>query len=227
MKSIYLAIIFLVSIFMSSCTASRFVEPIEKDDWSVGGSFGGPIIDFGGPLPMPITSLEVGYGLDTNLTVFAGWHSTAAIFGNAQVDLGCTYRFLEQDGYIPNLSVSPSINMIYDFGDKNGNIWPVLDLNAFWNYGQRRSYFYVGFNNYFELSSTAANDQPQDYYWLFNPQLGHVLKGKNGRGQLTTEFKVLGPNLENTYAFVPFLPLTGNRGAAAFFIGYRWTFGNK
>src|SRR6056300_5955 len=115
MKSIYLAIIFLVSIFMSSCTASRFVEPIEKDDWSVGGSFGGPIIDFGGPLPMPITSLEVGYGLDTNLTVFAGWHSTAAIFGNAQVDLGCTSRFLEQDGYIPNLSVSPSINMIYDF----------------------------------------------------------------------------------------------------------------
>ncbi|MGB1102536.1 MAG: hypothetical protein ACPG21_02815 [Crocinitomicaceae bacterium] len=223
MKSYLLPLLLFGVMLISSCTASRFVEPLDKDEISIGASFGGPIIDFGGPLPMPITSVEVGYGLDSSLTVFGGWHTTAAIFGNAQIDLGCSYQFLEQDRFIPNLSVSPSINMIYDFGDRNGNIWPVLDINAFWNYGQRSSYFYAGFNNYFELNSTGANDQPQDRYWLFSPQIGHVLKGKNGRGQLTTEFKFFGPYIENSYAFVPFMPITGNGGARGFFIGYRWT----
>jgi hypothetical protein len=222
MKQIYPSFIFFMVILISSCAPSRYVEPLDKEEWSVGASFGGPVIDFGGPLPMPITSIDVGYGLDSNLTVFGGLHTTSALFGNGQIDLGLTYRFIKQNGALPNVSVSPSFNMIYDFGDRSGNFWPVLDANAYWNYGQRRSYFYVGINNYFELSSTGANVQPQDYYWLFNPQVGHVLKLNEGRGAFTTEIKYLGPYIDNSYAFVPFLP-PGNRGALGFYIGYRWS----
>ncbi|NOQ71229.1 MAG: hypothetical protein GQ574_04475 [Crocinitomix sp.] len=161
-----------------ACAPSRFVEPLEKGEVSVGGTFGGPVIDFGGPIPMPVTTIEVGYGLDTNLTVFGAVHTTAAVFGNFQLDAGVSYKFLEQKKFIPNISVAPGFNFIYNIENRIAKFWPKLDINAFWNYGERRNYFYVGANNYFELSKTMALDQEQISPWLFNPQFGHVFKGK-------------------------------------------------
>jgi hypothetical protein len=201
------------------------VEPLEKKELSIGGTFGGPVIDFGGPIPMPVSTLEVGYGLDTNLTVFGALHTTAAVFGNFQIDAGISYQFLEQNKLIPNLSVAPGFNFITNI--KSTKFWPVLDVNAFWNYGARTNYFYIGANNYFELSKTMALEQEQLHPWLFSPQIGHVFKGKQENWQLTTEIKFLGPDIDNSTAFVPYKSLTGSRGATAFFIGCRWIIGKK
>jgi len=212
---------------VQSCAPSRFVEPLEKDELSVGFSLGGPVIEFYAPIPMPMTSVEVGYGIDTNFTVFGALHTTAAYFGNLQLDAGVTYQFIEQNKYIPNVSVSPGFNVMYTFSDKSAKFWPVLDVNAFWNYGKRNNYFYAGIDNYFELSSTMANDQPQANHWIFNPQIGHITKGKSENWQLTTEIKFLAPYLRNDYAFVPYKSLTGNYGATGFFIGCRWIIGKK
>ncbi|MFT5820106.1 MAG: hypothetical protein ACI8ZM_001340 [Crocinitomix sp.] len=214
-------------IINQACAPSRFVEPLEKGEVSVGGTFGGPVIDFGGPIPMPISTIEVGYGYDTNLTIFGALHTTAAVFGNLQLDVGISYQFLEQKKYIPNLSIMPSFNVIYNFEYKSLKFWPVLDLNAFWNYGKRTNYFYVGVNNYFELNGKMAFEQDQISPWLFSPQFGHVFKGKQENWQLTTEFKLLAPYLNNETAFVPYKSLLGTNGATAFFVGCRWILGKK
>lgn len=227
MKTLVILVTIPFLLIIQSCAPSRFVEPLEKNEVTIGGTFGGPLIGFGAPIPMPLTSLEVGYGLDTNLTIFTGLHTSAAIFGNLQLDIGGTYKFMDQKKYRPSLSVSPSVNFVYDFNDKAGKIWPILDLNAYWNYGNRTNYFYVGVNNYFELSPTTANDQPQPHNWLFNPQIGHIVKGKDQQWELTTEIKFLGPNLDNSYAFIPYESILGKRGATGFFIGCRWIIGKK
>jgi len=212
-------------VFIASCAPSRFVEPLQKKELAVGGSFGGPLLDFGGkPIPVPMSSVEVGYGVDSNLTVHGGLHTTAIVFGNFQMDAGVTYKFLNQDKYIPNLSVNPGFNFIFDVGDKIAKFWPTLDLNSYWNYGGRQNYFYAGFNNYFELSKTMANDQLQKQRWVFNPQIGHVLKSKNGNLQFTTEIKFLGLNQSNTYSFVPYNSLTGSHGATGIYLGLRYIF---
>ena len=227
MKKNYSYLFIALITILQSCAPSRFVEPLEKDELSVGGSFGGPVIDFGGPIPMPISSLEVGYGVKDNLTAFGAFHTTAAIFSNFQIDAGVTYKFVDQNKFIPNVSVSPSFNFIYGFRSKSAKFWPVVDLNSYWNYGERKNYFYLGINNYFELSKTAANNQPQPHHWLFSPQIGHITKGKNGNWQLTTEIKFLGPNLKNTYSFVPYKSILGEHGATGFFIGCRWIIGKN
>ncbi len=209
-------------LFLISCGPAKFVEPIPVKKISIGGHFGGPVINFGGPIPIPLSAIEVGYGIDTNLTAFASIHTTSIFFGNLQFDGGVTYKVLDQNKYRPNISVSPSFNLLYSVSGKVAKFWPVLDLNAYWNYGLNKNYFYLGLNNYFELSKTMANNQPQAHHWLFSPQIGHVLKGKKGNGQLTVELKWLGPNLDNSYDFIPYSTLLfGNHGASGIFIGYR------
>lgn len=217
----------IILLFIQSCAPTRFVEPLKKNELSVGGSFGGPLLEFGLPIPVPITSVEVGYGLSDDVTGYGALHTSAALFGNLQLDLGCTYRFLKQKHYLPALSFSPSVNLIFDFNDRIAKAWPIMDVNAFWNYGNRKNYLYVGVNNYFELSSKSANDQPQSHHWIFSPQLGHVIKGKTQQWQLTTELKLLAPYVDNSYAFVPYSSILGTRGATAFFIGCRWKIGKE
>ncbi|MFK8038646.1 MAG: hypothetical protein AB8B74_10185 [Crocinitomicaceae bacterium] len=218
--------LFLLSLLIS-CGPSKFVEPIAYKQISVGGHFGGPLIDQGAPIPLPITAIEIGYGIDTNITIFGGLHTTAILFGNLQIDIGSTFKVLDQEKYRPSISITPGFNCIYSFSESVGKFWPTIDANAYWNYGQKRSYLYFGFNNYFELISTTANNQPQANRWLFNPQIGHVLKGKKGQGQFTTEIKWLGPNQSNDYAFIPYSTPHGNQGAIGIYLGYRWLLNNN
>ena len=212
-----------MAFLIGSCTASRFVEPLDKGEITAGFNFGGPAIGFGGlTIPIPMLDAEVGYGLDTNLTVFGGINATSLYFNNIHVSGGATYQFLEQDRFIPNLSVSPSFQFVFGMSENKASFWPVLDLNAYWNYGERRNYFYTGINNYFELTSTMALEQDQAHHWLFSPQIGHVVKGKKGNWQFTTEFKFLGINLDNSTAFIPYKSLTGSYGATGVYVGCRW-----
>ncbi|TNE53618.1 MAG: hypothetical protein EP338_10225 [Bacteroidetes bacterium] len=221
---LYLGGLFL----LLACSPARFVEPLEKGKWALGASLGGPVLDFEGlPVPTPITSVEAGYGLDSSLTIHGALHTSAALFGNAQVDLGLTYRLRKQQAWYPAVSASASLNTIYDFDDRSAKLWPIVDLNAYWHYGSRENYWYLGVNNYFELSPTMANDQAQKHHWIFNPQLGHILKGKRGGWEFLAELKFLAPNVRNTYAFIPYKSLTGQFGASGIYIGFRKLLGKK
>ena len=208
----------ILALILASCGPSKFVEPIAHKQLSIGGHFGGPALDYGAPLPLPITALELGYGLDTNITVFGSLHTTSMFFGNIQTDFGATFKLLNQNKFSPNVSISPGFNFIYSFSGKTAKFWPTLDANAYWNYGKNKSYIYCGFNNYFELSKTMANDQAQASHWLFNP---------HGHGQFTAEIKWLGPNHINNYAFIPYYTAQGSNGALGIYLGYRWLFKNK
>ena len=225
MKSLFFASLLLL---IGSCAPSRFVEPLNKGTWAVGGNFGGPVIDFAGaPIPVPLTAVEVGYGLDSNLTVHGGLHTTSLLFGVGQIDFGATYKFLEQKKYFPNLSASLGGKVAYSPSEKAVEFWPTLDVNAYWNYGKRDSYFYVGVNNYFVLQSRMAFDQPQNQRMIFNPQMGHVFKPKSGGYQFFTELKFIAPYLDSDKAFVPYKSIFGTNGATGFYLGFRKLLGSK
>jgi len=209
-------------LILTACAPARFVEPLQKKEIAVGTNFGGPVINQGITIPIPLTAIEIGYGLDTNLTIHGGLHTTALFFGNFQMDAGLTYKVLNQDRYIPNISVNPGFNFIYNFENKISKFWPTVDINAYWNYGKRNSYLYFGFNNMFELSKTMAHEQKQIQRWLFSPQIGHVLKTKNEKWQFTSELKFLALNQDNSYAFLPYKSLTGSYGATGFYLGLRY-----
>lgn len=220
MKLLSYSFLLILSI---SCAHTRFVEPLNRGELSVGGGFGGPVIDFAGaPIPVPLSSLEVGYGLDTNLTVFAGGHVTSAFYGNIQLDGGLSWKFLDQNKYLPNLTCSPSLVFAYSIDDHQARLWPVLDLNSFWNYGKRNNFFYIGFNNYFDLRNTSAHDQPQEHHWIFSPQIGHTLKGKKTDWRFTTELKFIAPYIKNDPVFVPYKSILGQWGTTGIYLNFSY-----
>lgn len=208
--------------FLVGCAPARFVEPLEKEQWSVGGNVGGPMVAPGGaPIPTPLSAVEVGYGLRDDLTVYGGLHVTSLLFGTGQLDFGATYKLLNQEKYVPNLSTSLGANFAYSPSTKSARFWPTLDLNMYWNYGKRRSYFYVGMNNYFDLSSTLAHDQKQRNHIVFSPQIGHVFKATNDRYHLFAEIKFIAPYADNGPVFTPFFSVLGSAGATGVYIGFR------
>lgn len=225
MKELLMAMLVLSLI---GCAPSRFVEPLEKNQWSVGGSVGGPLIGFNGiPIPTPLSSVEAGYGLDSNVTVFAGLHTTSLLFGTGHMDFGATYRPLKQKGYWPNVSISGTAQLAFSPSARAFNFWPMIDANAYWNYGKRRNYFYVGFNNTFILSDQVDFDRPNAQRVLFSPQFGHVFKATDNRYQLFAEVKLLGPYIEGEDAFVPFTGILGTQGATGVYLGFRKTLKTK
>lgn len=225
MKVLLLSVLVLALI---GCAPSRFVEPLEKDQWSVGGSVGGPMVGFNGiPIPAPLSSIEAGYGLDSNLTVFTGLHTTSFLFGTGHIDVGATYRPLKQKGYWPNVSVSGTAQFAFSPSTKTFNFWPMIDANAYWNYGKRRNYFYVGVNNSLILKSGVDFDRPKDQRLLFSPQFGHVFKATDNRYQIFAEVKLLGPYIDSEDAFVPYTGILGTNGATGVYIGFRKTLNSK
>jgi hypothetical protein len=219
MKELLMAVLVLA---VMGCAPSRFVEPLDKNQWAVGGSIGGPLVGFNGiPIPAPLSSIEAGYGLDSNLTVFTALHTTSFLFGTGHMDFGATYRPLKQRGYWPSVSVSGTAQLAYSPSAKAFNFWPMLDANFYWNYGERRNYFYVGCNNTVILRSGVDFDRPNDQRILFSPQFGHVFKATDNRYQLFAEIKLLAPYIAGEDAFVPYTGLLGNQGVTGIYFGFR------
>jgi hypothetical protein len=202
-----------------SCAPSRYVKPLNKGEKNIGFTFGGELIEFGNStIPLPLTSIAGGYGIDSSLTVFTGLHTTSLYFNNLQLDIGCTKNVYASKNGKTNISVSPVINFITDFDSPTTRLWPQLDINAYRFFGTKNHYAYLGFSNWFELANTRANEQPVSQHWIYNPQMGVVFNLKKN-WILTTEIKLLAPNKENTYSFIPWKSMAGNYGATGIFLG--------
>ncbi|MFN6015144.1 MAG: hypothetical protein ACK47F_10690, partial [Flavobacteriales bacterium] len=74
-----------------SCAPSRFIKPLNHKQHAISASLGGALMNVPGitTIPMPNTSLGYGYGVMPEMTVYGNWYTTAAIFGDIQLDAGC------------------------------------------------------------------------------------------------------------------------------------------
>ena len=86
-------------IILVSCSPSRHVVPLKKREQAIAISVGGPIVNIPGiaTMPVPLSSITYGRGLTNNTTVFGTWHTTAAVYGVAQFDIGATHSLWRKD----------------------------------------------------------------------------------------------------------------------------------
>lgn len=213
-----------LAVALSSCVPSRYVKPLEKGEVAASATLGGILFkNFGFPLPTPFATVGAGYGIKEDLTAYGGLNLTSLAFGNVQFDLGMTKSFLEPEGWRPGISVSPSLNVVGSFNNGGAfRVWPALDVNAWWEYNEKGSFFYAGMAAWFELAGTRANGAQQPQHILPGVQLGHTFMGKSL--DFTAEVKWSNFVTNNRDSASDWIGI-GEQGAVGVFLGITKRFG--
>lgn len=207
----------LLLTFLFSCAPARFVKPLAKKQHAANVSLGGALIKYGtATIPIPFITANYGYGIDSTTTGFAAFNITSALYGNFQLELGATKQLFKQKKYFPSLSVTPIFNFIYKNKDAH-KLYPQIAINAFWEYGKRKNFFYVGVDNWFELASKRQYEIKQENHWFFMPMVGHTFNSKNW--DFNIEAKVIAPNLSNEKLVVDYVTPFKTHGAFGVYVG--------
>lgn len=200
-----------------SCAPTRFVKPLQKKEHAANVSLGGPLIKYGtATIPIPFITANYGYGIDSTFTGFASFNVTSALYGNFQMELGATKQILQQKKYIPAVSFTPVLNVIYKNKDAK-KLYPQLAVNAFWEYGKRKNIVYVGIDNWFELASKRQYEIKQQNRWIFMPMIGHSFTQK--KWNFIIEAKIIAPNLSNEKLVVDYVTPLKTKGAFGVYLG--------
>ena len=135
------------------------------------------------------------------------------------MDIGATKRLYQADssGYLPSLSSSFSVNSLLDLNEGEYDIYPQIDLNAYWNFGKADQHFiYLGIATWTDLKARKAHDEIQGTSVLFNPHLGTNFALK--KWNLTLEYKVLGLGQSNQDIVVNYAKWHGERSVPGIFV---------
>ncbi|MCE9538180.1 MAG: hypothetical protein K8R85_03055 [Bacteroidetes bacterium] len=211
------SVVFFCLSTLFSCSPTKYIKPLDKDQHGATISFGGPLIKYGaGTIPIPFLVANYGYGIDSTLTGFASFNITSALFGNFQIELGATKQVLKQNKYIPAVSITPVANIIYRNKDAF-KFYPQLAINAFWEYGKHKNMIYCGLDNWFELSQKRVYGVKQTNHLIFMPTIGHGFTGK--KWNFNIETKIIAPNLSNEKLVVDYETPFKNQGAFGVYLG--------
>jgi len=202
---------------LGACNTTRIVKPISKGEVQVGFNVGGPLFNLGEiPIVMPLSSAFVAYGYKENTTLFTGLHTTALLFGVIQSDLGFTTKILNQKKFIPAVSLSPIVNGMIDTWEGNGKLFPQLDINAFWQYGNKQYILFCSINNWVDLAPTKAHNESIRTRWLPSIAFGH--QWNRSKYTIQLEGKLLLPNQSNQNLVVDYVRYN-SMGAVGIYIG--------
>lgn len=195
--------LFILLLF-ASCTSSRFVKPLAKNQQAIQGNFGGPTINFtGAVIPLPFTSICYARGISDKLTGFGGLHTTSLMFGNLQTDLGITADVFAITPRIHG-SVSPALQVAYNLRNTTGfRVWPSIDINL--RYELPKGYFYTGYMSWIETSTKRAFAQAQKKHAIPNLHLGYCIT--KTKWQHSFELKYLGLGVPSKPGVVDYVGL--------------------
>lgn len=208
----------LITILAANCAGARIVEPLDEGKHRASLDIGGPFIDlFDLSFPLPQSSLNYAYGIDSKWSAFGSFYITSALFGVIHLEGGALYGIFEPQGWIPGLSIKPSAHIMTDIYQWNFRFYPVVDLEVYWRLREKQDIIYLGMSNWFELSATRAHGQAQPQNWLPQFHLGYIIG--LGEWHLSFEAQYIAPNVssENLALIYSFDP---GMGVFGFHIGF-------
>ncbi len=153
----------LVVAALAGCAPTRALAPLEPGQGAFTASLGGPFVEvYGGPLPLPVTSVGYVRGIDGKLNVHGALYPTnLALFGVFGFDLGASYQLFEPQGARPRLMADVTAYTFFGNlakGEPKGGlrIFPDLQFIASWPVGAKRTHLvpYVGVDQFTEFFPT-------------------------------------------------------------------------
>ncbi len=212
-------------IVLASCNTTRVIKPLEKGEKQIGASFGGPGIIYAGvPLPLPMTSISYAQGLDTGLTLAAGLHTSALLFGDAEVDLSLGIKVYASKSERFGLTASPGVHLLYGFRGNDFRAYPQLEGIGWWQYGEKNHLLYGGLGTWIELVREKAHGEVQDNELMPYLTLGHQFAGEKWQWQ--AEARYIGFNYSNDNIVVDYIGPFPN-GTTGLYVGVTRKIGKK
>ena len=211
-------IILTFTALIYSCAPTRVVKPLKKGEKTVSFHAGGPMIRYSNlNIPVPFTSIMGAWGFTNDLTFFNAIHTTSLLYKTVHTEFGTLINLYDPKcySYRPWVTLSHVANIVFDTRKFNVKYWPQLDLNAYWHYKQKDSYFYLGVSNWFEFSSHKAHEEKQNEQLYISPYAGHTFVRK--KMEYTLEYKLLAPHVSNQLSVVEKKSF-GSKGVNAFYI---------
>jgi hypothetical protein len=217
---ILLALLLLSASCIVSCTPTRHIIPLKDGESQISAAFGGPLITYSDMvIPVPLISLEYGYGLDANITLFGGAHITSALFGVIQADLGMRYGIMDPLDWQPGVTLGASLNPAIDVWEGNAKLWPELMAAARWKVGDNNPY--LALSTWIELASTRGHDQKQDVHFMPSISIGDIYQSTNWDYAL--EARWIAPGLSNKGVVAEYHGISNNGAIGLYFsVGRRF-----
>lgn len=217
-------ILYTLILFFASCNVIRVIKPLEKGEKQLSAGLGGPgIIYAGAPIPMPLTSVNYAQGVDSNVTLSVGMHTTSLAFGVLQSDVSLGIRAYQSKTDRFGLTVTPGVHVLYDLYENNFRTYPQLEATTWWQYSESKQHLiYGGLGTWIELFKQKAHGQVQTNEVMPWITVGHQFNLE--RWSYLTEFKYLGFQHKTAPSVVDFVSPGGN-GTIGFYFGVSRTIG--
>jgi hypothetical protein len=213
----YIILLFTV-IALIGCSPVTMVKPLKAKQWAASATLGGPLIGFGSAvIPVPFTSVGAAYGVSDQSTITARVHTTAALFGVAQLDAGYLRELRKQSGIIPGISAMGQGTFMIDRWEGKARFYPQIDLNAWWDIGSKGNYCYTGLTSWYELQSKGTGDRKQPANWI--PAWNFGYSREREKWSTRFEVKYLSP-MTNHEALTVDYKAPGSNGAIGVFVGF-------
>jgi hypothetical protein len=144
----------LATLVCGACATTHLARPVGRGNTRVSASLGGPMVEFGAPVPVPISTLGVAHGVSDALDVGGELHPTAAAFGIAGLSGGVAWHPIPT--HRAALTVGASLGGYFnaDDGLLLGDVWVAGG-------GRVASWLWLGggVHNGLRLFTTASGEQ--------------------------------------------------------------------
>lgn len=214
----------LFALSLTACSTMNNARPSAPGEHAVGLTLGGPIVEFGAPIPLPNAIAEGKHGVTTllerNLEINYGLNLTGLAFGILQGHVGAAWELMTQEGWRPALAISNRIFLATNplwLGEERSEFafgfWGAnqTELLASWKPGGQL--LYAGIAQYLDFGAPSL---------LLTPILGTELDvGLGGfRVQLEARYFAVGRQAPTTN--ISWFP--GGAGALGFSLGFGYHF---
>jgi hypothetical protein len=217
-KGLLLAVLSVAALLaLSHCGTVTAVTPLHRGESALAASVGGPVANVAGTnMPLPYLVARYRYGLNDQAGLYAGAHLLAAGFGIVGLDLGFSYHFLRQQGWVPCVGTSAGIVALIQ-PDGGEALFPQLDLVASYRLGERVT-AYLGSQSMYQFRSTPNV--------VLAPFVGGRFKVSD-MFSLSLESKWYAPTEKTHPRNVDYTLPIGGHGAVGFVLGANWLFGGN
>lgn len=207
----------------SGCATTHLLQPVGKNNVRINVSGGGPAIRLGGPIPLPLVSVNAAYGVEDDLDIHAGLHPVAAAFNPGAgstplmgINAGATWHPIQRWRHA--LSIGGEL---YAFGNRRD---AVVFANAWIGGSGRPTRWLLLGGGVHNLLRVGSSEPEVDARPFWTPTLfGLAEFGPIGRVTIDLEARWYAFTQNGRNTAPEFFPI-GSLGALGVMLGVNYTF---